>query len=164
MSTISSPVAVTSEKADQRCEVAIEYKKQDEQDVVLPTLDRVDTAADPTVFPAISTYKAVILVALVMTASLLQVASGIGVSITIVDIGHELKIPSGQLQWVASAGSLATACTLLVCGKLADMYGHKPVFVIGCTLGGAMFLGMGLAREKYSFFVFRALGGVAFSG
>ncbi|KAJ9096309.1 hypothetical protein QFC20_006447 [Naganishia adeliensis] len=156
---------MSSEKAEQGLEVAIDDKKQDEQDVAIPTLDRVETAgADTTLFPVISTYKAVILVALVTASSMMQVASGIGVSITIADIGHDLKIPSGQLQWVASAGSLGTACTLLVCGKLADMYGHKPVFVIGCTLGGAMFLGMGLARDKYSLFVFRALGGVAFSG
>lgn len=142
--------------------VDIEDKKHDECDAI-PTLDRVDTKAE-TVFPPISTFAAIILVTLVMTSAMMQVASGIGVSITIADIGHELEIPSGQLQWVASAGSLATACTLLVMGKLADMYGHKPVFIIGCTIGGAMFLGMGLAREKYSLFVFRALGGVAFSG
>lgn len=156
---------MSSEKAEQGLEVAIDDKKQDQQDVAIATLDRVETAgADTTLFPVISTYKAVVLVALVMCASMMGVASGIGVSITIADIGHDLKIPSGQLQWVTSAGSLATACTLLVCGKLADMYGHKPVFVIGCTLGGAMFLGMGLARDKYLLFVFRALGGVAFSG
>lgn len=150
---------------------------------VVPTLDRIEDAKElegvaeemvptlglvkeepETVFPPISTWKAVILVGLTLLSAMMQVMSGIGTSITIADIGSELVIPSGQLQWVASAGSLATACTLLVMGKLADMYGHKPVFVIGCTIGGAMFLGMGLAREKYSFFVFRALGGVAFAG
>jgi hypothetical protein len=142
-------------------------KKAHEPDAALPILDRSEEERVNTIshtFPVISTYKAIVLVGLVMISSMMQVASGIGVSITIADIGHELKIPSGQLQWVASAGSLATACTLLVSGKLADMYGHKPVFVIGCTLGGAMFLGMGLARDKYQLFVFRALGGVAFSG
>lgn len=164
---VSSPVAtVTSEKEEQSLEeVDVDTKKQDERDVAIPTLNRVETASDDTtVFPMISTYKAIILVTLVMVAAMMQVASGIGISITIADIGDDLKIPSGQLQWVASAGSLATACTLLVSGKLADMYGHKPVFVIGCTIGAAMFLGMGLARDKYQLFVFRALGGVAFSG
>lgn len=142
-------------------------KKQYEPESALPVLDHVQEAgADAPViaFPIISTYKAIVLVGLVMISAMMQVASGIGVSITIADIGHDLKIPSGQLQWVASAGSLATACTLLVSGKLADMYGHKSMFVIGCTLGGAFFLGMGLARDKYQLFVFRALGGVAFSG
>jgi len=141
--------------------------KHNEPDAALPVLDRVqETEADaPTLFfPVISTYKAIVLVGLVMVSAMMQVASGIGISITIADIGHDLKIPSGQLQWVASAGSLATACTLLVSGKLADMYGHKSVFVIGCTLGGAFFMGMGLARDKYQLFVFRALGGIAFSG
>ena len=115
-------------------------------------------------FPEITTVRSIALVALVMTSALMQVASGIGGSITIADIGQELKIPSGQLQWVASSGSLATACTLLLSGKICDMYGHKPVFSIGSAIGGAMFLGMGLARNKYQLFIFRALAGVAFSG
>ncbi|KAJ9095052.1 hypothetical protein QFC19_007732 [Naganishia cerealis] len=147
--SLSSAVpTVTSEKAEN----VHNEKKQYEQDVAIPTLGRVNEAGSTTVFPVITTYKAIILVTLVMVSAMMQVASGIGVSITIADIGHDLKIPSGQLQWVASAGSLATACTLLVSGKLADMYGHKPVFVIGCTLGGAMFLGMGLAQNKYQLF------------
>jgi hypothetical protein len=165
--SITSPAAtIPSEKAEQCPEDHALEKKRYEQDIAtIPTLDRVDEPAPhTTVFPAISTYKAIILVTLVMVSSMMQVATGIGVSITIADIGHDLKIPSGQLQWVASAGSLATACTLLVSGKLADMYGHKPVFVIGCVFGGSMFLGMGLASDKYQLFIFRALGGVAFSG
>jgi MFS family permease len=44
------------------------------------------------------------------------------------------------------------------------MYGHKPVFSIGSIIGGAMFLGVGLARNKYQMFIFRALAGVAYSG
>ncbi|KAJ9111037.1 hypothetical protein QFC22_006633 [Naganishia vaughanmartiniae] len=168
MSETNSIVMATSEKAEHNPETfkgdALETN-QHEQHIAIPILTRVEAAtANTNVFPAISTYKAIILVSLVMVSSMMQVASGIGVSITIADIGHDLKIPSGQLQWVASAGSLATACTLLVSGKLADMYGHKPVFVIGCIFGGAMFLGMGLARDKYQLFIFRALGGVAFSG
>lgn len=166
----SSPVAtVTIEKGvpglENEAEIDSLEKKQDAQEVAIPTLDRMQDPADvPHVFPPISTFKAVILVGLVMVSAMMQVASGIGVSITIADIGRDLKIPSGQLQWVPSAGTLATACTLLFSGKLADMYGHKSVFVIGCTLGGAMFLGMGLASNKYQLFIFRALGGIAFSG
>jgi hypothetical protein len=167
--TSSRITTTTSEKegtsVESKAEVELQENKQDEQEIAIPTLDRIQDASDvPHVFPPISTFKAVILVGLVMVSAMMQVASGIGVSITIADIGRDLKIPSGQLQWVPSAGSLATACTLLFSGKLADMYGHKPVFVIGCTLGGAMFLGMGLASNKYQLFIFRALGGVAFSG
>jgi hypothetical protein len=171
--TLPNPIAtVPAEHIEQNLDQEDSEKKtpnpkQHEIEAALPVLGRVqDAEADaPTiVFPIISTYKAIVLVGLVMISAMMQVASGIGVSITIADIGHDLKIPSGQLQWVASAGSLATACTLLVSGKLADMYGHKSVFVIGCTLGGAFFLGMGLARDKYQLFIFRALGGVAFSG
>jgi MFS family permease len=44
------------------------------------------------------------------------------------------------------------------------MYGHKPVFSIGSAIGGAMFLGMGLAQNKIQLFIFRALAGVAYSG
>lgn len=160
------PAAATNnEKAQQSLEEDVYEKKADEQDAVIPTLNRSDEHGDSEkMFPTISTAKAVILIALVMVSAMMQVASGIGVSITIADIGQDLNIPSGQLQWVASSGSLATACTLLVSGKLADMYGHKPVFVIGSFLGGAMFLGMGLSRDKYQLFILRALGGIAFSG
>lgn len=166
MPVSSTITPANNEKTQQTLQGDVEEKKQHDQDAVVPTLDRLENVdGDSTkVFPVISTYKAVILIALVMVSAMMQVASGIGVSITIADIGHDLKIPSGQLQWVASAGSLATACTLLFSGKLADMYGHKPVFAIGSILGGVMFLGMGLASNKYQLFIFRALGGVAFSG
>lgn len=42
-------------------------------------------------YPEISTMRSIALVALVMTSSLMQVASGIGGSITIADIGTDLR-------------------------------------------------------------------------
>jgi hypothetical protein len=50
----------------------------------------VDSLA-PHKYPEISTTRSVALVALVMTSSLMQVASGIGGSITIADIGADLR-------------------------------------------------------------------------
>lgn len=118
---------------------------------------------DTRVYPDISTVRSILLVTMVMLSTVMQVASGMGVSITITEIGRDLDIAAGQLQWIGTAGSLATACTLLISGRLSDMYGHKPVFLIGNGIGGAMFLAQGLAKTKYEFFIFRALGGVAFS-
>ncbi len=114
-------------------------------------------------FPAISTPRAIILVALVMISSMLQVSTGIGVAINTSAIGNDLGIPAGELQWIGSSSALATACTLLVLGRLADMYGHKAVFIIGCSAGSALLLGMGFAKDKYQLFVLRALSGCAFA-
>lgn len=115
-------------------------------------------------YPVISTARAIILTILVMLASVLQVASGIGSSITIAEISRDLDIPTGDMQWISSAGSLATAASLLISGRCADILGHKAFLVLGSTVGAGMFLGMGLAQSKYELFVFRALAGVAFAG
>jgi hypothetical protein len=55
----------------------------------VPVLDNRSQVGQP--YPDISTLRAVALVALVMTSALMQVASGIGGSITIADIGADLE-------------------------------------------------------------------------
>lgn len=55
----------------------------------VPVLEDHSQAEQP--YPNISTFRAIALVALVMTSALMQVASGIGGSITIADIGADLE-------------------------------------------------------------------------
>ncbi|KAK5077821.1 hypothetical protein LTR70_009429 [Exophiala xenobiotica] len=44
---------------------------------------------------------------------------------------EELEIPAGSSVWPATAFSLVIASTLLVFGRLADMFGGYPVYVLG---------------------------------
>jgi MFS family permease len=121
------------------------------------------SASEQKIFPRLSTPRAIALITLIMLSSVLQVSTGIGVAINTSAIGKDLMIPAGELQWIGSSSALATACTLLLLGRLADMYGHKSVFIIGCSAGSALLLGTGFAQNKYQLFVFRAFAGCAFA-
>lgn len=75
-------------------------------------------------------------------------------------IGRDLDIPSGRLQWVLSATSLAYACTLPLWGRLADICGRRSVFQIGVACISLSCLVSPFAPEEISFDVFRALQGL----
>lgn len=62
--------------------------------------------------------------------------------------------------WVFSAYLLTSTTTVPVYGKLADLYGRKPVFMVGVTLflfGSAL---CGLAQSMVQLIVFRAVQGI----
>lgn len=59
----------------------------------------------------------------------LQIGSTTAVSISMPSIGEELNIEQDKLQWLISAYSLSSGCLLLFCGRLADLYGRKLLFL-----------------------------------
>lgn len=46
-------------------------------------------------------------------------------------ISHDLDIPAERQQWVISAYYLTFGCFLLLWGRLADLFGRRPVFLLG---------------------------------
>ncbi|SDM58925.1 MDR family MFS transporter [Nonomuraea jiangxiensis] len=71
---------------------------------------------------------------------------------------------AGQISWVASAYLLTSAVTTLLFGKLGDMFGRKPIFLISMvifTVGSAL---AGAAESMLWLIVFRGLQGVGGGG
>jgi EmrB/QacA subfamily drug resistance transporter len=85
------------------------------------------------------------------------------VNISLPTIAHYFGVPlNGAVEWVTIAYLVVVAGTLLTIGRLADMIGHKPVWVAGLVIftlgsaicGAASSLGMLIAARG-----FQGLGG-----
>jgi EmrB/QacA subfamily drug resistance transporter len=76
------------------------------------------------------------------------------------DIGHDLALSSGLLQWVPNAYVLTYGALLLLGGRLADVLGRKRVFLAGLLVFGGMSLVCGIAPSAAVLVAARALQGV----
>lgn len=103
----------------------------------------------------------------VACTSSLMITSALGsaVTISLPYMGKDLNIRKGDLQWILSAYSISSvsilctvimphralayrsqACFLLLCGRLADLYGRKFVWLIGYLITGIFCLSASFAR------------------
>lgn len=115
------------------------------------------------VYPTLSKARKIALPLLCMSGTFQQASAVVGVGLGIRLIGDELHIPEYQLQWLQSSVSLAYACTLLLFGRCADIWGHKVFFMSGLLMAGVFNLATGLAQTAMQIFVFRALTGAMFA-
>ena len=115
------------------------------------------------VYPTLSRATKIALPLLCMSGTFQQASSSVGIGLAIRVIGEELHIPEYQLQWLQSSVSLAYACTLLLFGRCADIWGHKIFFISGLVMAGVFNLASGLAQTSMQMFVFRALTGAMFA-
>lgn len=114
-------------------------------------------------YPKINSIRAVVLVMITMCANILQSASAFGVTVAIANIAADLNIASADLQWLPTTVNLSFACTLLLFGRMADVYGHKFFFIGGCTLASIFSLAQGLSQTEIQLFVFRAITGAGYA-
>lgn len=103
----------------------------------------------------------------VACTSSLMITSALGsaVTISLPYMGKDLNIRKGDLQWILSSYSISSvsilcddaspslayltqACFLLPCGRLADLYGRKFVWLIGYLITGTFGLSASFARCK----------------
>lgn len=115
------------------------------------------------VYPKLSRATKIAIPLLCMSGTFQQASSVVGIALGIRLIGDELHIPEYQLQWLQSSVSLAYACTLLLFGRCADIWGHKVFFISGLIMAGVFNLATGLAQTSMQMFVFRALTGAMFA-
>ncbi|PLN86122.1 putative MFS multidrug transporter [Aspergillus taichungensis] len=73
----------------------------------------------------------------------------------------ELDIPAALSIWPSTALSLAVTSTLLICGRLADIYGGFVLYVGGMAWLTVTSLIAGFSQNYLMLFVFRALQGLA---
>ncbi len=71
-----------------------------------------------------------------------------------------LDIPETRQQWIISAYALTAGAFLLLAGKLADVYGKRLLFILGCLIFGGTLLGAALSPNEICMYIMRALQGV----
>lgn len=84
-------------------------------------------------------------------------------TVTLPSIARDVALPRPLLLWPQSINSLVSACTLLICGSLADVLGSKRMYVAGSALQAVFILATGLAQTSAQLLVFRAFTGLAAS-
>ncbi|GMK56273.1 hypothetical protein CspeluHIS016_0301130 [Cutaneotrichosporon spelunceum] len=76
-------------------------------------------------------------------------------------ISVDLGIPFSQQAWVITSYSVTFAAFLLFWGRVSDLYSAKPVFTWGFTALGVLSLIISFLPDMHSFFVLRAIAGIA---
>ncbi|GAB3290509.1 MFS transporter [Parasphingorhabdus pacifica] len=82
------------------------------------------------------------------------------VNVALPTIERSLDFAPPDLQWVVNAYTLIFAGLLLLGGRLADLYGRKPVFCLGTVLFSAASLAGGLAVDPGMLVAARAMQGL----
>jgi EmrB/QacA subfamily drug resistance transporter len=82
------------------------------------------------------------------------------INVALPSISRNLHVSTDSLSWVVSAYILAFGGTLLLGGRLADLFGRRRLFIIGlCLFAAASFAG-GLSTSLGELIAFRALQGL----
>ncbi|ODN90701.1 hypothetical protein L198_06017 [Cryptococcus wingfieldii CBS 7118] len=76
-------------------------------------------------------------------------------------IVDDLNVPFSQQSWVITSYAVTFAASLLFWGRLSDLYSAKQVFSYGFFSLGVISIVISFLPEKYSFFIFRAISGIA---
>lgn len=76
-------------------------------------------------------------------------------------IAHDLDIAFETESWVITSYAVTFASFLLFWGRVSDLYSAKPVFTWGFMLLGIVNLVISFLPDKYSFFILRAIAGIA---
>lgn len=104
--------------------------------------------------------RAIALVITVTGAAFLNTLSVQAAVIVLPVIGSELSIPAARQQWIVSSYALAFGCFLLLWGRLADVYGKRPIFILGSLWVCVMTLICPFVPSEIGFNVLRGLQGL----
>ncbi|KAL0934518.1 MFS transporter [Colletotrichum truncatum] len=85
------------------------------------------------------------------------------VTVCIPAMAKDVNLESSLLLWPASVYALTCGCTLLLSGAMADLFGARKLYLLGCFFQSAFTLACGLARTGIQLIMFRAFAGVAIS-
>ncbi|WP_204745366.1 MFS transporter [Glycomyces paridis] len=111
------------------------------------------TAAEPTVRTGL------VLAAVAVVQFMVSVDMSV-VNLGLPEIGTSLGFSPVGLTWVVHAYALTFGGLLLLGGKIADLYGHKRILLIGLTVFGLASLAGGFAQEPGHLVAARAAQGI----
>src|SRR3954470_7010460 len=98
--------------------------------------------------------------ALIVTAQFMVILDVAIVNVALPSIKSDLHFSQQNLQWVVSAYAILFGGTLLLGGRLADLFGRRRLFVWGLALFAVSSLLCGIAWSEGSLIGFRALQGL----
>ncbi|KAF7349747.1 MFS general substrate transporter [Mycena sanguinolenta] len=101
-----------------------------------------------------------LVVATVCGATTLNVFLSGALTVAIPSIGKDLNIIEANLQWPLTVFSLAYGCTLLLFGRMGDIFGARIMFLLGSAWFSVWSVGAGLARNLASITIFLAMLGL----
>ncbi|GAA6018283.1 hypothetical protein JCM10207_000790 [Rhodosporidiobolus poonsookiae] len=121
-----------------------------------------DSAGEPEhQWPELSTARQVLLTLAMTLAMMLNIMSVQAVQLALPSMAEDLSIETVNLQWLISSYSVAFGGLLLLFGRLADIYGHKKVFLLGMIWYTAWSIGCAFAPNEIALDIFRAMQGAA---
>ncbi|KAI9649295.1 hypothetical protein NHQ30_001867 [Ciborinia camelliae] len=83
-----------------------------------------------------------------------------GFAVIVPDLMKDLKIPVSSSTWPAAAYSLMVSSVMLPLGRLADIYGGRPVYIAGLAWLTLWSLIAGFSKDQYMLDICRALQGL----
>ncbi|WP_295701292.1 MFS transporter [Lapillicoccus sp.] len=89
------------------------------------------------------------LIAPMILGSILNPINSSIIAVSLVPIGLDLGAPPSQTAWLVSALYLATAIGQPVVGRLVDLYGPRPLYLVGTAMVGLAGLGGVLAPSLW---------------
>jgi len=92
------------------------------------------------------------ILAVMATAQLMVALDATVVSIALPHAQAALGFSNADRQWIVTAYALAFGCLLLLGGRLADIFGRKPLFLVGVT-GFAVASAAGGAAQNFAMLV-----------
>jgi EmrB/QacA subfamily drug resistance transporter len=98
--------------------------------------------------------------ALIVTAQFMVILDVAIVNVALPSIKTDLGFSQSSLQWVISAYAIFFGGTLLLGGRLADLFGRRRLFVLGLLLFATSSLLCGIAWSEGSLIAFRAVQGL----
>ncbi|MGW7298380.1 MFS transporter [Streptomyces sp. NPDC054829] len=126
----------------------------------MPHKTVTDSAPGAVESPPAASPKRWWILAIVAVAQLMVVLDATIVNIALPSAQADLGFSDGNRQWIVTAYALAFASLLLLGGRIADLFGRKPAFLIGVA-GFAAASALGGAATSFEMLVVaRALQGV----
>ncbi|KAH9000087.1 major facilitator superfamily domain-containing protein [Lactarius akahatsu] len=107
-----------------------------------------------------STFASICIVAACTSAQLTSIGLGPAYAISVPYAGKDLHIQKENLQWILNAYSISSACFLLLCGRLADLYGRKRVWLVGYSIFVVFGIGSGFAQSEKVLDTLRGMQGI----
>ncbi|KAK7937660.1 MFS general substrate transporter [Apiospora aurea] len=109
--------------------------------------------------PKLSPTRQILIVGAMACAGLLNIFTVQSTVIVLPAIQESLSIPVSRQQLITSMYSISSGCTLLLCGRLADVHGRKRVFLAGAAGFTASSIATPFAPDEVSFYALRVLQG-----
>jgi MFS family permease len=105
--------------------------------------------------------RSLMILALLCVAQFINVLQFQSVTLVLPAVQHGLGFSSELLQWVVNTNVLAFGGGLLVAGRLADLFGHRRLFLFGLMLSAPGSLLSGFAISPFMLIIGRIIQGTS---